>query len=441
MMVMQKEDECHASTLSSDVLRQDSTSYTDTVLPCKRKTGSPLPKNAKRPNFGLNMLNGYRSNDRTEDACQDGLPVATLSNMGNTCYLNSVLYTLRFTPTFLHNLHHLAVDMASMHSRLNQTKAKSSSLGRNVSGLSGQSNRSSSSKDLPSLGSVSDLCPKSKMQITTEKLHELYMQLHNLEMRDSVDSCQPSGFLQALIDVNSLYHGNQQQDAHELLVNLLDILRETCDMLARQAENQPETLPDPVENETSNSIGKSWTARRSRKKGKEVAKKKNSKESEINGVSNESDEHSSVENVPVDKPKKAVGYNFVSEDFGGVSLLRMKCLECETVTERKEPFYDICVPIPPPEDEPIRHASDLYRAYCVTSENLRDANKYWCDHCVRYNEACSEVILYIQLYKIVLLNIFSRAIKIRNCLAQVLDKIKNPNSGYSILGYYTGYPR
>lgn len=36
---------------------------------------------------------------------------------------------------------------------------------------------------------------------------------------------------------------------------------------------------------------------------------------------------------------------FISEDFEGVSLLRTTCLECEHVTERKETFCDICVPI------------------------------------------------------------------------------------------------
>ena len=36
---------------------------------------------------------------------------------------------------------------------------------------------------------------------------------------------------------------------------------------------------------------------------------------------------------------------FISEDFEGISLLRTTCLECEHVTERKETFCDICVPI------------------------------------------------------------------------------------------------
>ena len=34
-----------------------------------------------------------------------------------------------------------------------------------------------------------------------------------------------------------------------------------------------------------------------------------------------------------------------------------------------------------------QHVSEVYQAAVVTSEHLRDLNKYWCEQCLRYNEA------------------------------------------------------
>jgi len=44
------------------------------------------------------------------------------------------------------------------------------------------------------------------------------------------------------------------------------------------------------------------------------------------------------------------GLNFIAEDFEGVSILQTTCLECECITEMKEAFCEIGVPITQPED-------------------------------------------------------------------------------------------
>lgn len=93
--------------------------------------------------------------------------IATLCNIGNTCYLNAVIYTLRYAPSFLHKIHHLIEDLSQINQKIVQNRVKSSSLGRNVAGIQGQSGRSWSSKDLASLGNltISTDVPKLKAQV------------------------------------------------------------------------------------------------------------------------------------------------------------------------------------------------------------------------------------------------------------------------------------
>ncbi|KAG5878430.1 hypothetical protein JTB14_026303 [Gonioctena quinquepunctata] len=362
--------------------------------PLKRKyqfEGDTVP--AKKQALG-EMLNGYRGDQRNNgDALQDS-PFATLSNMGNTCFLNSVLYTLRFAPTFLHNLHHLIGDLALVNSRLNQNKAKTSSLGRNIGAITGPSSRSTSSKDLLSLGSSNDI-PKSKVQIVTEKLHELFMTMHNHEMKESGDPYQPVALLQAVREANSIFEGNNQQDAHELLVYLLDNIRETCDVLTQQVEQNPDLLND-TESVASVNSSKIWNMRRSWKKNykkKDKGAKEPISEEQVNGANSTDVEDSGSIDSNGGGIRKKLGYNFVAEDFEGITLRRTKCLECENVTERKELFYDIPVPISVRDDDSeTANVGDIFRRACVTTEKLCDSNKYLCEKCKRYNEASREVL-------------------------------------------------
>lgn len=219
--------------------------------------------------------------------------MATLSNIGNSCYLNSVVYTLRFTPNFLHNLHHLVGDLHCLNQLQQQYHQngmrrganKTASLGRNQSIHSGSQqqqqsvamagplssassgSRSMSNKDLVAManginghgglsnGSVVTVNGinggmvnggeqqqhhqqqqqqlKCNRQTATEKLHELYQSLTRNENVHHLEPYQPVQFLNAIQDVSTTFEGNQQQDAHEFLMCILDSIRETCQTLAK----------------------------------------------------------------------------------------------------------------------------------------------------------------------------------------------------------------
>lgn len=334
--------------------------------------------------------------------------IATLCNIGNSCYLNSVAYTLRFAPLFLHKLHHLIEDMATIYIKLNPTKQKSSSLGRNVSLWSGHSGRSWSSKDLASLGSISsnDMLPKNNRLIVTEKLHELYQNLHKNEATLNGEPLHAGAFLQAIQEVCSIFEGNQQQDAHECLMCILDSIRETCDTLASAIIDNPEQLlqeygvvasgsaalleeardelaPMPPTTAPSTIIA-SYSKLFSRKSKRKKSDDEKAPDSPSKSAADPTSESAATAAPPPDqqtvspttdqkpedlaknlllkllsgsgedfsdreKLKKAVckqlGLNFFCEDFEGVSVSSIKCLTCETVRNCEETMIDISVPI------------------------------------------------------------------------------------------------
>ncbi|CAH0729222.1 unnamed protein product, partial [Brenthis ino] len=333
------------------------------------------------------MLNGHHPDNQYGGSTQWKTPIATLSNLGNTCFLNSVLYTLRYAPQFVHNLHHLVSDLSRVEQKLGSIRLKSSSLGRSAAGLASSGTRSWSSKDLLSLGQSDNSSGKSKIQIATEKLHETYLSLRAAESKciNSGTDVSPEpyaadAFLAALREVNSTFEGNRQQDAHELLVCILDSIRETCRALSARASRL-----QLQENGDSNGIGRHGTnidsdggktlghLRKSWKKRKEVK-------------ATDKRHSPSDERAPSPDPERdersRPGWDFVADDFEGTMVVRTMCLECEAVTEKAQAVCELCVPVGDDDapDEP-------FRAACLSSEYLRDQNKYWCERCLRYNEA------------------------------------------------------
>lgn len=64
--------------------------------------------------------------------------------------------------------------------------------------LTSSSSRSWSSKDLLALAGSTTEANKPRIQIATERLHELFMALRASEVRENSEPYQPDAFLQAL---------------------------------------------------------------------------------------------------------------------------------------------------------------------------------------------------------------------------------------------------
>lgn len=351
--------------------------------------------------------------------------IATLCNIGNTCYLNSVVYTLRFAPLFLHNLHHLVEDLSHINQRIGK-RVKSSSLGRNIGGIHTENVRSWSSKDLASMENSSSDMPKSNQQIATEKLHELYQHLHRNELIESTEPFHADTFLRAIQEVSTIFEGNQQQDAHEFLMCVLDSIRETCQTLIKCVSECPDLivngLPEQAESmqsapskerERESSIIKtSFFSRRSKRK--EDAKQPKGlrlnsphKENLISSPQLDSlnsaiknslssiitdDDITTTDRERLNEKIKQLGLDFFTEDFEGITVSTTKCLSCETITEQKETMIDIAVPISGYENVDNSEKSQFFiQNSCITREYFRGENKYRCEQCIGYTEAIRSI--------------------------------------------------
>uniref|UniRef100_A0A182SW88 USP domain-containing protein n=1 Tax=Anopheles maculatus TaxID=74869 RepID=A0A182SW88_9DIPT len=89
---------------------------------------------------------------------------------------------------------------------------------------------------------------------------------------------------------------------------------------------------------------------------------------------------------------RTLGLNFFCEDFEGVTVSRTRCLSCETVTEQKETMIDIAIPITSSEvSDAVKNPQQFYQDACITQEYFRGDNKYRCEVCSGYTEACRTI--------------------------------------------------
>ncbi|KAM6262668.1 ubiquitin carboxyl-terminal hydrolase 1 [Porphyrio hochstetteri] len=161
---------------------------------------------------------------------KDGmLPFVGLNNLGNTCYLNSVLQVLYFCPGFKTGVKHLYNIISKKKESLKDEGEQRAEKGN--------------CKEDP-LASYELICSLHSLILSVEQLQASF--LLNPEKYTDELATQPRRLLNTLRELNPMYEGYLQHDAQEVLQCILGNIQETCQLLKKEELNKL-----PVEESTA----------------------------------------------------------------------------------------------------------------------------------------------------------------------------------------------
>lgn len=478
------------------------------------------------------------------------LPFVGLNNLGNTCYLNSILQVLYFCPGFKSGVKHL----------FNIISRKKEALKDG----SNQKDKGSCKED--PLASYELICSLQSLIISVEQLQASF--LLNPEKYTDELATQPRRLLNTLRELNPMYEGYLQHDAQEVLQCILGNIQETCQLLKKdQVKSLPE-LPTKVEekshqkeelrgansmeidsmrnledfkeklpkgnwkrkcdSESGNmkkkvklskesqsleenqrqtrskrkaagdtleaspnivpkcvsenesvrpsqkkskvkinwlksttkqpsilskfcSLGKITTNQRSKGQSKENESDleedpgKHEGDSTANGGTLDSSGSSGTpvaasDVKPINKGAEQIGFELVEKLFQGQLVLRTRCLECESLTERREDFQDISVPVQEDELSKVEESSEISPEPKTEMKTLRWAisqfasverivgeDKYFCENCHHYTEA-ERSLLFDKMPEVITIHLkcFAASGLEFDCYGGGLSKINTP---------------
>ncbi|KAM5148690.1 ubiquitin carboxyl-terminal hydrolase 1 isoform 1-T2 [Mantella aurantiaca] len=166
------------------------------------------------------------------------VPFVGFNNLGNTCYLNSVLQVLCYCPGFKSGIKHLC-DVIS--------KKKEPSKDDKEQALE----KDGVKEDLPASYEV--ICSLSSLVHSAEHLQLGF--LLNPENYDTELAAQPRRLLNTLRELNPMYEGYLQHDAQEVLQCILGNIQEACQALKKEMKSlQVQELAKPQPEKGSKSI-------------------------------------------------------------------------------------------------------------------------------------------------------------------------------------------
>ncbi|XP_029395970.1 ubiquitin carboxyl-terminal hydrolase 1 isoform X2 [Mus pahari] len=477
------------------------------------------------------------------------LPFVGLNNLGNTCYLNSILQVLYFCPGFKTGVKHL----------FNVISRKKEALKDD----SNQKDKGSCKED--SLASYELICSLQSLIISVEQLQASF--LLNPEKYTDELATQPRRLLNTLRELNPMYEGFLQHDAQEVLQCILGNIQETCQLLKKEEIKNLAELSSKVEEkslqkeETSGTtstetdgvsnmedfkeqlpkgnwkrksdsesgnmkkkvklsrepqpleenhrqtrskrkaigdtleaapkiipkcVSESESAKPSQKKSKvkvnwlkpstkqpsilskfcSLGKITTNQRSKGQPKENEGDLEEDLEKYgsdntvnggpespgssvtpvgsseakSVNKGAEQIGFELVEKLFQGQLVLRTRCLECESLTERREDFQDISVPVQEDELSKVEESSEISPEPKTEMKTLRWAisqfasverivgeDKYFCENCHHYTEA-ERSLLFDKMPEVITIHLkcFAASGLEFDCYGGGLSKINTP---------------
>ncbi|XP_077748184.1 ubiquitin carboxyl-terminal hydrolase 1 isoform X2 [Canis aureus] len=369
------------------------------------------------------------------------LPFVGLNNLGNTCYLNSILQVLYFCPGFKSGVKHL----------FNIISRKKEALKDEAN----QKDKGNCKED--SLASYELICSLQSLIISVEQLQASF--LLNPEKYTDELATQPRRLLNTLRELNPMYEGYLQHDAQEVLQCILGNIQETCQLLKKEEVKNVVELSTKIEEkphqkeEMSGINSIEMDNLRPSEDYKEKLPKGNGKrksDTEFGNMKKKvkvSKEHQSLEeNQRQTRSKRKatgaeqIGFELVEKLFQGQLVLRTRCLECESLTERREDFQDISVPVQEDELSKVEESSEISPEPKTEMKTLRWAisqfasverivgeDKYFCENCHHYTEA-ERSLLFDKMPEVITIHLkcFAASGLEFDCYGGGLSKINTP---------------
>ncbi|EDL05202.1 mCG117812 [Mus musculus] len=181
---------------------------------------------------GNQVVPAAQSSQVSCEKTENLLPFVRLNNLGNTCYLNSILQVLYFCPGFKTGVKHL----------FNIISRKKEALKDD----SNQKDKGSCKEE--SLASYELICSLQSLIISVEQLQASF--LLNPEKYTDELATQPRRLLNTLRELNPMYEGFLQHDAQEVLQCILGNIQETCQLLKKEEIKNLAELSSKVEEQS-----------------------------------------------------------------------------------------------------------------------------------------------------------------------------------------------